>query len=83
MISKTNRVALFSDIGKTNMFVSSKPLHTRENCPLWKDPAPKEEEHIYQKIGPNKAITFDKRTVVHFLANEEVIPCVIENNVAL
>jgi hypothetical protein len=83
MIKETNKVALFSDIGKSNMFVSSKALYTRENTPLWKDNSPEGEKHIYQKIGPNKAITFDKRTVVHFTDGEEVIPCVIENNVAL
>ena len=74
MIKETNRVALFSDIGKTNMFVSSMSLYTRENTSLWKDNSPEGEKHIYQKIGPNKAITFDKRTVVHLASNEKVIP---------
>lgn len=72
-IKITTNVTRFSQIFRGKPFACTMTLYSR----TWEG---KEEpkEYLFYKVGKNKAVTVDKRTVVHFLSNSKVNICTLE-----
>lgn len=79
MIKVRDNPVRFEQIPRTHIFAAHMILYSRTE---WKDNAPieipKEEQHFLQKIGPNKAMTLDKATIVYFDPNDSVLRCDIQ-----
>lgn len=76
-IVKQDRILPFSKLSKAEPFAAKLTIYTH----TWEgkeDP----REYLFFKTGPHTAITVDKRTKVHFLADEPVTACVIEKKKA-
>lgn len=75
-IVKTNQKSTFSHIHRGAPFVANLTLYTRSDGN--EDP----KDYVFYKTGKNRAVTVDKRTVVHFLPNAKIILCTMENKKA-
>lgn len=79
MIKVRDNPVKFEQIQRTHIFAANTVLYTRTewegNAPI---EIPKEEQHFLQKIGPNKAMTLDKSTIVYFNPNDLVLRCDIQ-----
>jgi hypothetical protein len=71
-IIKNEKPSTFNKLQRGAPFVATKTLYTRTNGV--EDP----KEHVFYKLNEKKAVTVDKRTVVHFLPDEEITPCILD-----
>lgn len=69
MFTETPIVTTFSKLARGAPFSSSLTIYTRTNF------IETVRKHFLIKIGRNKAITPDKRTVIHFLPDKIVNVC--------
>jgi hypothetical protein len=71
-IVKQEKSIPFNKLQRGAPFVADKTLYTRTNG--GEDP----KEHVFYKLNHEKAVTMDKRTVIHMTSDEMVTPCFLE-----
>ena len=69
MIKVRDKPVEFAQISRTNIFGANITLYTKTDGK--EAPVP----HFLQKIGPNKAMTLDKSTIIYFADGDMVLPC--------
>lgn len=74
MINVRDKPTKFAQIPRTHIFAANMTLYTKT------DGEEKSEMHYLQKIGPNKAMTLDKSTLIYFAADDSVHSCSIVHN---
>jgi hypothetical protein len=83
-VKKHNYTTTFSHLGRTEVFAFTTTLYSRgkgwDGRFLVDNPPDDPKEYMFQKIGKDKAITLDRRTVVNILPTEKIIPCYIEKS---